>query len=156
MRVKGVVQSRFICAESYYTMYDAQRDGVSRDRLGLKLYLFENEHEQSLQELDQVFHSQARAEIDKQIITELDSAAKGYVELEDLQQLIEDKELDKHVSTRVLTMINEFLEFKNSDCVYYSPLFGLPPPYFKHAKSFDTFDIVQQTMRELMSLDSHE
>ena len=42
MRVKGVVQSRFICSESYYTMYDANKDGVSRDRLGLKLYLFEN------------------------------------------------------------------------------------------------------------------
>ena len=42
MRVKGIVQSRFICSESYYTMYDATKDGVSRDRLGLKLYLFEN------------------------------------------------------------------------------------------------------------------
>ena len=40
-------------------------------------------------------------------------------------------------------MISEFLEFKNSDSVFYSPLFGLPPPYFKQAKSFDTFDIVQ-------------
>ena len=42
MRVKGIVQSRFICSESHYTMYDATKDGVSRDRLGLKLYLFEN------------------------------------------------------------------------------------------------------------------
>jgi hypothetical protein len=65
MRVKGVVQSRFICSESYYTMYDAQKDGVSRDRLGMKLYLFENENEQSLAELDQMFHSKARAGIDK-------------------------------------------------------------------------------------------
>ena len=40
-------------------------------------------------------------------------------------------------------MINEFLEFKNADSVFYSPLFGLPPPYFKQAKSFDSFEIVQ-------------
>lgn len=46
-------------------MYDAQKDGVSRDRLGMKLYLFENENEQSLAELDQMFHSKARAGIDK-------------------------------------------------------------------------------------------
>ena len=78
-----------------------------------------------------MFHSKARAGIDKQIITDLDSVAKGYVELEDLQQLIEDKEQDKKVSNKVLQMISEFLEFKNSDSVFYSPLFGLPPPYFK-------------------------
>lgn len=39
-------------------------------------------------------------------------------------------------------MVNEFLDFKNSDSVYYSPLIGLPPPYFKYAKTFDSFEIV--------------
>ena len=101
------------------------------------------EHKQSLAELDQAFHSASRAEINKQIMTELDPTAKGYVELDDLQQLVEDKELDKRVSNKVLRMINELLEFKNSDSVFYSPLFGLPPPYFKQAKSFDSFEIVK-------------
>ena len=107
-------------------------------------------------ELDQAFHSTSRAEITKQIMTELDPTAKGYVELEDLQHLIEDRESDKRVVHKLLRMVNELLEFKNSDSVYYSPLFGLPPPYFKQAKSFDSFDIVKQTLSELMSLDAHE
>ena len=69
---------------------------------------------------------------------------------------MEEEEQDKKLGNRLLSMINDFLEFKNSDSVYYSPLFGLPPPYFKHAKAFDTFDIVQSTMREMLSLDSYE
>ena len=81
--------------------------------------------------------------------------AKGYVELEDLQTLIEDKVTDKKVANKLLTLINDNLEFKNTDSVYYSPLFSLPPPYFKHSKSFSTFEFVQQVMRELTSLDSH-
>ena len=89
-------------------------------------------------------------------MTELDPTAKGYIELDDLQQLIEDKEADKRVSNKVLRMVNELLEFKNSDSVFYSPLFGLPPPYFKQAKSFDSFEIVKQTLQELLSLDAHE
>jgi hypothetical protein len=69
---------------------------------------------------------------------------------------VEEEEQDKKLGNRLLSMVNDFLEFKNSDSVYYSPLFGLPPPYFKHAKAFDTFDIVQSTMREMLSLDSYE
>lgn len=53
-------------------------------------------------------------------------------------------------------MINDHLEFKNSDSVFYSPLFGLPPPYFKYAKKFDSFGIIERFMKELTSLDSHE
>ena len=88
-------------------------------------------------------------------MTQLDPMAKGYVELEDLQTLIEDKVHDRKIANKLLTLVNENLEFKNSDSVYYSPLFGLPPPYFKQSKSFSTFEFVQQTMNELLSLDSH-
>lgn len=41
-RVKGDKHSKFICNETYYTLYDSERQKVSRDRLGLKLYLFQN------------------------------------------------------------------------------------------------------------------
>ena len=50
--------------------------------------------------------------------------AKGYVELDDLHTLIEDKVTDRKVANKLLTMVNENLEFKNSDSVYYSPLFA--------------------------------
>ena len=41
-----------------------------------------------------MFHSHEKAEIDEQILTQLDPMAKGYVELEDLQGLIDDKVKD--------------------------------------------------------------
>ena len=49
----------------------------------------------TLQELDTMFHSHEKAEIDDQILTQLDPMAKGYVELEDLQGLIDDKVKDQ-------------------------------------------------------------
>ena len=42
LRVKGCRQDKFTCSEMYYTLYDTQRDQVSRDRLALKLYLLDN------------------------------------------------------------------------------------------------------------------
>ena len=46
------------------------------------------------------------------------------------------------------------LEFKSVDKVFYSPLFGLPPPFFKYAKKFDQLEIVMKLNQELESLDS--
>jgi hypothetical protein len=40
------------------------------------------------------------------------------------------------------------------DKVFYSPLFGLPPPFFKYAKKFDQLEIVMKLNQELESLDS--
>ena len=102
-----------------------------------------------------MFHSAEKEVVDEQIITQLDPMAKGYVELEDLQSLIEDKVKDSKVANRLLRMINDNLEFKNTDSVYYSPLFALPPPYFKQSKSYSTFEFVQSCMNELIELDSH-
>lgn len=113
------------------------------------------ENAKTLDELDLFFHSKSRQEIESQIAYRLDPLAKGYVELDDLTQLIEEREIDKHAAHKMVCMINDHLEFKNSDSVYYSPLFGLPPPYFKYAKKFDSFGIIERFMKELTSLDSH-
>lgn len=48
------------------------------------------------------------------------------------------------------------MEFKDVDKVYYSPLFGLPPPYFKYSKKFDQVEIVCKICEELEALDSHD
>jgi len=56
----------------------------------------------------------------------------------------------------VKKVIKETLEYKNVDSVYYSPLFGLPAPYFKYAKRFDQFGVVEKLFNELSALDSHE
>lgn len=50
----------------------------------------------------------------------------------------------------------ECLEFKNQDKVYYTPLFGLPPPYFRQAKRFDSFDIIEKFNKELSALDNRD
>jgi len=42
LRIKGIRQQNFTVAESYYTLYDVQKDSVSRDRLAMKLYLLDN------------------------------------------------------------------------------------------------------------------
>lgn len=164
MRVKGIRQQKFLCSESYYTLYDLERDQVSRDRLALKLYLldqgksFVSDHrvsnpvllsllgtddEETVSDLEKLFHDEDRPEVEEAIVRQLDPMAKGYVELEDLQTLIEDKVTDRKVANKLLTMVNENLEFKNSDSVFYSPLFCLPPPYFKQSKSYSTFEFVQ-------------
>jgi hypothetical protein len=70
--------------------------------------------------------------------------------------LIEEREIDKRASHKMVCMINDHLEFKNSDSIFYSPLFGLPPPYFKFANKFDNFGIIERFMKELTALDSHE
>ena len=42
IRVKGGQQDRFISHESYYTLHDAKKESISKDRLGLKLFLIHN------------------------------------------------------------------------------------------------------------------
>jgi hypothetical protein len=42
------------------------------------------------------------------------------------------------------------------DKVFYSPLFGLPPPFFKYAKHFDQTEIVCKFHEEFENLDSHD
>jgi len=39
--VKGN-QDRFIAYEGYYTLQDAEKGGISQDRLGMKLFLIHN------------------------------------------------------------------------------------------------------------------
>ena len=108
-----------------------------------------------MDELDNMFHSAEKEVVDEHIMTQLDPMAKGYVELEDLQGLIDDKVKDQKVANRLLRTINDNLEFKNSDSVYYSPLFALPPPFFKLSNSFSTFEFAQSVMNELIEMDSH-
>eukprot|EP00353_Schmidingerella_taraikaensis_P001516 CAMPEP_0185599766 /NCGR_PEP_ID=MMETSP0434-20130131/82923_1 /TAXON_ID=626734 ORGANISM="Favella taraikaensis, Strain Fe Narragansett Bay" /NCGR_SAMPLE_ID=MMETSP0434 /ASSEMBLY_ACC=CAM_ASM_000379 /LENGTH=169 /DNA_ID=CAMNT_0028229279 /DNA_START=1240 /DNA_END=1749 /DNA_ORIENTATION=+ len=120
----------------------------------MKLYLLDNDHAEAASDLDTMWHDADREVVEEKIISELDPLLKGYVELDDLQTLVDEKITDRKVANKLLTLINDNLEFKNSDSVYYSPLFALPPPFFKQASSFKTFEFAQQTMRELMSLDS--
>lgn len=46
------------------------------------------------------------------------------------------------------------LEDKNQDKVFYSPLFGTLPPFFRHIKRFDSFSVVEKFNKELSMLDT--
>lgn len=47
------------------------------------------------------------------------------------------------------------LEYKNSDKVFYSPLMGPVAPYFRYAKRFDAFGVIEKFCKELQSIDTH-
>jgi len=63
---------------------------------------------------------------------------------------------DEYVAQKLIWFIKSSLEFKNVDKVYYSPLFGLPPPYFKYAKKFDQIEIICRFNEEFENLDANE
>lgn len=85
----------------------------------------------------------------------LDPNHKGFTELEDLVSLVQEHVSDKRTSLTLCTMIAETLEYKNSDCVFYSPLLSLPPPYFKYGHEIDNIDLIIKLNQELRTLDSH-
>lgn len=49
----------------------------------------------------------------------------------------------------------ETLEYKNSDKVYYSALLGPVAPFFRYAKRFDSFGVIEKFGKELQSIDTH-
>jgi len=53
-------------------------------------------------------------------------------------------------------LVAENLEYKNADCVFYSPLLSLPPPYFRFANDIDQADTILKFYRELAAMDSHQ
>ena len=60
---------------------------------------------------------------------------------------------DKRIALTLQTLIAENLEFKNSDSVFYSPLFCLPPPYFKHSSDLDSMELICKLNSELSAID---
>lgn len=123
-------------------MHDFARERVCPDRLGLKLYLIQNDHDQLDRELDGVFHSEEVLEVQQHIRVNLDPANKGYIELDDLNTAVEDKISDKRVQVRLNAMIADNLEYRNTDAVFYSPILGLPAPYFRYAGNVELFSVV--------------
>jgi len=76
------------------------------------------------------------------IYNKMDPLQKGYVELEELIALVQEQVADKRIALTLQSLITENLEYKNSDNVYYSPLFCLPPPYFKYSGDLDSMEII--------------
>ena len=62
---------------------------------------------------------------------------------------------DGYLCQKLLWFIKSSLQFRNTDEVYYSPLFCLPPPFFKYANKFDELDIVIRINEALSELDAN-
>lgn len=109
--------------------------------------------------MDKVFNTLPNTqELDKlmwNLNNKLDPNHKGFTELDELVSLVEDTVSDKRTALTLNTLIAENLEYKNTDCVFYSPLMSLPPPYFKYGHEVDNIDLVIKLNQELRSLDSH-
>jgi len=45
--------------------------------------------------------------------------------------------------------IQEVLQYKSSDKVFYSPLCGSLPPFFKYVQRFESFNVIEKFNKEL-------
>jgi hypothetical protein len=45
--------------------------------------------------------------------------------------------------------ISEGLEYKSTNKVYYSPLVGTLPPFFKYVHRFEAFNVIEKFNKEL-------
>ena len=61
---------------------------------------------------------------------------------------------DEYLQNKAIWFMKTSLEYKSVDKLYYSPLYGLPPPFFKYSKKFDKLEIISRMNEELESLDS--
>ena len=147
---------KFQVYEGYFSLHESKRDILSSDRLGMRLFLFNKDDTNEMLTVDDMntIFNQYRGKIEEIIASKLDQAGKGYTDQDDLIQIVKDQIPDEYLAQKLIWFIKTSLEFKSVDKVFYSPLFGLPPPFFKYAKKFDQLEIVMKLNQELESLDS--
>ena len=58
------------------------------------------------------------------------------------------------MAQKLIWFIKKSLEYKSVYQVFYSPLFGLPPPFFKYSSRFDKLEIVCRFCQDFEGLDS--
>ena len=105
--------------------------------------------------MNQIFNLH-RPKIEKHICEKLDPTGKGYADADDLIGAVKSQIPDEYLSQKLIWFIKSSLEYKSVDKIFYSPLFGLPPPFFKHAKKFDQLEIVCKFNEEIESLDEND
>lgn len=122
----------------------------------MRLYLFSKDDTNetlTIDNLDQLFNLY-RSNIERSISLKLDQFGKGYADEDDLIQVVKDEVPDEYLQNKAIWFMKTSLEYKSVDKLYYSPLFGLPPPFFKYSKKFDKLEIISRMNEELEALDS--
>lgn len=120
-------------------MHETKTDRLSSDRLGMRLYLFnkdETNETLSVEDLNEIFNNQ-RPQVEQIVANKIDKTGKGYADQDELISCVQSSISDEYLAQKLIWFIKSSLEYKNVDKIYYSPLFGLPPPFFKYAKKFD-------------------
>lgn len=148
---------KFDVFEGYFSMQDTAKDELSSDRLAMRVYLFHKDSTNemlSLEDMSLIFN-QYRPTIEQQLASKIDVEGKGYADSKKLVQLCKQVITDEYLCQKLLWFIKSSLQFRNVDEVYYSPLFGLPPPFFKYAHNFDQLDIVIRISEALSELDAN-
>jgi hypothetical protein len=64
------------------------------------------------------------------------------VEVDELVELAQAKLQDPYLSM-LKSYISEGLEYKSTNKVYYSPLVGTLPPFFKYVHRFEAFNVIE-------------
>lgn len=149
---------RMLCYEGYFSMHETKRDTLSSDRLAMRLYLFSKDDANetlSCEDLNSIFNLY-RPKVESLITQKLDPEGKGVCDVSDLVDGVKTCVSDEYVAQKLIWFIKSSLQYKSADKVYYSPLFGLPPPYFKYAAKFDQVEIITKFNEELINLDSHD
>ena len=138
--------------DGYYTMYDVKRGRITFDRLALKLMLFRKEGAEHLSDLEVLYHN--LAPLEESIRQQLDPYLKGTADLEDLAKIVAENLRGNQ--RRLMEQNMRYLEYKNADKVFYSPLFLRPGPFFRFAKRFDSLALVQRIDKELRAVDHYD
>lgn len=92
------------------------------------------------------------APLERALSQSLDPACKGFAELDDIAQEVHSQ-YEGPLKDLLLAYLGT-LEYKNSEKVFYSPLAGPVAPFFRYAKRFDNFEVVDKFNRELLSIDT--
>lgn len=122
----------------------------------MRLFLFKKDETNETLNVDDMssLFNIYRPKIEEALTTKLDQQGKGYTDCDDLVLAAKDFIQDGYLSQKLIWFIKTSLQFKTVDKVFYSPLFGLPPPFFKYAKKFDQLEILCKMNEELEALDA--
>jgi len=78
---------------------------------------------------------------------------KGYVDHEDM--VSKCNSLEGKLKDTFLDLLNS-MEFKNKDKIFYSPLLGQLPPFFRYARRFESVGVINKLEKELYAIDNQE
>jgi hypothetical protein len=91
--------------------------------------------------------------IERYVVDGIDNQVKGYADIKDMLEGVASQMQEPYLS--LFTNYLRTCENRDKYAVYYSPLLGPVPPFFKYVKRFDSFSVIEKFAKELQSIDTH-